>query len=92
MVREVSFPVKNGGMAFFRADVLDGGSDAMDGDGGMGAPEAVLEDAEVEQTRGIPLTLTSSKKGDSGFCTEVWRVRMWALTLGVGSIATVDWS
>ena len=51
--------------------MLDGGSDAMCGDRGVGALEAVLEDAKVEQTRGIPLSLTSSKKGDSGFCAEV---------------------
>jgi len=58
-------------LALFRADMLDGGSDAMCGDRGVGALEAVLEDAKVEQTRGIPLSLTSSKKGDSGFCAEV---------------------
>ena len=65
------FPMKNGGFSFFKADALDGGGEAMHGDRGMGALEAVLEDAEVERTRGIPLSLTSSKKGDSGFCAEV---------------------
>ena len=67
----MSFPIKNGGLAFFKADALDGGGEAMCVDGGVGALEAVLEDAEVERTRGIPLSLTSSKKGDSGFCAEV---------------------
>ena len=71
VAREVSFPIKNGGLAFFKADTLHGGGEAMCGDGGVHALEAVLEDAEVERTRGIPLSMMSSKKGDSGFCMEV---------------------
>ena len=71
VAREASFPIKNGGLAFFKADTLHGGGEAMCGDGGVGALEAVPEDAEAEQTRGIPLSLTSSKKGDSGFSAEV---------------------
>ena len=62
--------MKNGGFSFFKADALDGGGEAMHGDRGMGALEAVLDDAEVERTRGIPLALMSSRKGNSAFCTE----------------------
>ena len=42
----------------------------MCGDGGVGALEVVLDDAEVERTMGIPLSLMSLRKGDSGFCAE----------------------
>ena len=42
------FPCEEWGLAFFKADVLDGDSEAMHGDGGMGALEMVLDDAEVQ--------------------------------------------
>ena len=44
----MSFPIKNGGLAFFKVDTLDRGGEAMHGDGAMGALEVVLDDAEVE--------------------------------------------
>ena len=60
--------MKNRCLAFFKVDALDGGSEAMRGDRGMGALEVVLDDAKVERTSRIPLSLMSSRKGDSGFC------------------------